>query len=146
MNFIQQQRHDGVVLLKPPRCKHFLFHPWLLSLSWEWTWEVEISMVTTEEWCCLVWAVFFCTNSTFLIIKIPGGCFNRSTWFKYIWFASSLKIIFHNLAKWELSKLESCYKKSGLQKKEMDILTWVFVSFKPVWICVGSAEINPPVI
>lgn len=35
----------------------FLSHPELLSLSWEWTQEVEFSMATTEVWCCLL-AVF----------------------------------------------------------------------------------------
>lgn len=39
-------------MLKPPE-RHFLSHPLLLSLSWEWTQEVEVSMTTAEEWCCL---------------------------------------------------------------------------------------------
>lgn len=43
----------GVVMLKPPEL-HFLSHPTLLSLSWEWTQEVEFSMATTEEWRCLL--------------------------------------------------------------------------------------------
>lgn len=33
---------------------HFLFHQGLLSMSWEWTQEVEFSMATTEVWCCLL--------------------------------------------------------------------------------------------
>lgn len=46
-------RNDGVVMLKHPEL-HFLSHPKLLSLSWEWTQEVELSMATTEEWYCLL--------------------------------------------------------------------------------------------
>ena len=56
----------SVVMLKP-RELHFLSHSKLLSLSWEWTQEVEFSMATTEEWFswlpqCLV--LFFCNRNS----------------------------------------------------------------------------------
>lgn len=50
-NFI----NNGVMVLlcRNPLCGPSC-HAKLLSLSGEWTQEVEFSVATTEEWCCLL--------------------------------------------------------------------------------------------